>query len=71
LIYNLLWKNARLININGSEITRTAVTPSTKPADTLLAELLRDEPAHAAKHKLIKLTGERFTDYITGKANGL
>ncbi|KAM0147076.1 hypothetical protein ACHAPG_010801 [Botrytis cinerea] len=71
LIYDLLCKDARLIDINGSEIIRTAVAPPTKSADALLGELLRNAPVHAAEHKLTKLTGERFADCITGKADGL
>ncbi|KAK6611194.1 hypothetical protein H4I96_02792 [Botrytis cinerea] len=71
LVYDLLCKDARLIDINGSEIIRTAVAPPTKSADALLGELLRNAPVHAAEHKLTKLTGERFADCITGKADGL
>ena len=71
LIYELLWKEARLIDINGSEITRTAVAPPTKSVETLLQELLRDEPVHAAEHKLTSLTGVKFADCLTGKEDGL
>lgn len=71
LIYDLLWKDARLIDINGSDIIRTAVAPPTKSVETLLQELLRDEPVHAAEHRLTSLIGARFADCLIGKAEGL
>nr|UBX54556.1 poliketide synthase [Aspergillus sp.] len=70
LIYGLL-EDARLIDINGSEITRTAVPVPTKSVDDMLEELLRDEPVHAAEHKLTSLTGKKFADCLTGKEDGL
>ena len=71
IIYELLEKDARLIDIKGSEITRTAVAPPTKSAETLLEELLRDEPVHAAEHQLTALIGPKFADCLTGKEDGL
>ena len=71
LIYDLLRKEARLIDINGSEMTRTAVPAPRKPAEILLEELLRDEPIHAAENKLTSLTGAQFADCVTGKVDGL
>ena len=70
LIYGLL-EEARLIDINGSEITRTAITPPSQPVEVLLQELLRDEPVHEAEHKLTSLIGAVFADCITGKKDGL
>ncbi|KAL5355203.1 hypothetical protein BJX96DRAFT_181164 [Aspergillus floccosus] len=70
LIYSLL-EDARLIDINGSEITRTAVPVPTKFVEVMLEELLRDEPVHAAEHKLTSLTGKKFADCLTGKEDGL
>ena len=71
LIYGLLCKDARFIDIDGSEIRRTAVAPPTKSVETLLQELLRDELAHTAEHKLTSLIGARFADCLTGKVEGL
>ncbi|RYP54696.1 hypothetical protein DL769_010301 [Monosporascus sp. CRB-8-3] len=71
LIYELLEKEARLIDINGSEITRTAVAAPTKSADSLLEPLLRDEPVHAAEHKLTAMIGPIFADCLMGKADCL
>ena len=71
LIYELLRKEGRLIDINGSEITRTAVSTPSKSAENLVEELLRDEPIHAAENKLTSLIGTKFADCLTGKADGL
>jgi thioester reductase-like protein/acyl carrier protein/SAM-dependent methyltransferase len=71
LVYELLSKNARLIELHNGVMTRTAVATPNKPADVMLEHLLRDEPSHAAEHKLIRLTGERFAECITGKTDGL
>ncbi|KUI67806.1 Conidial yellow pigment biosynthesis polyketide synthase [Cytospora mali] len=71
IIYPLLEKEARLIDIKGSVITRTAVAPPVKPADVLLDELLRDEPVHKAEHQLTGLIGPKFADCLSGKQDGL
>ncbi|KAH7355893.1 putative polyketide synthase [Pyrenochaeta sp. MPI-SDFR-AT-0127] len=71
LIYGLLEQEARLIDIDGLIITRTSVAVPTKSAEILLAELLRDEPVHAAEHKLTALIGPQFADCLTGKADCL
>lgn len=70
LIYGLLEEDG-LIEINGSEIVRTAVPVPTKSVDDMLEELLRDEPVHAAEHKLAGLIGPKFADCLTGKEDGL
>lgn len=71
LIYGLLDTEARLIDINGSNITRTAVAAPTKSVETLLQTLLHDEPAHAAEHKLTSLVGAQFADLLMGRQDGL
>lgn len=71
IIYELLEKDARLIDIKGPEIIRTAVAPPTKSADVLLEDLLRDEPVHAAEHQLTGLIGPDFADCLTGKKEGI
>lgn len=70
-VYNLLWKEARLININGSKITRTAISPPAKSAEALLQDLIRTFPDHASDHKLTYLIGVKLADCLTGKADGL
>ena len=71
LIYGLLETDARLIDIDGSKITRTAVAPPAKSAETLLKKLLQEEPIHTAEYKLTSLVGSRFANLITGKDDGL
>ncbi|KAJ5634594.1 type I iterative polyketide synthase [Penicillium herquei] len=71
IIYGLLEKHGRLIDINGSTITRTAVAAPTSSAETLLSKLLQDEPVHAAEHRLTALVGRKFADLITDKEDGL
>lgn len=70
-VYNMLQNDARLIDINGSDITRTSVSLPSKSADILLQELLRDEPDHAAEHRLMALIGPKFADCLLGKEDGL
>ncbi|KAL7793745.1 S-adenosyl-L-methionine-dependent methyltransferase [Trichoderma ceciliae] len=69
--YEILWKNARLIDINGSEITRTALKCPDKSAVGLLQDLLRNEPAHAPEFNLINLTGPRLADCLSGKEDAI
>lgn len=64
IIYPLLERKARLIDMNSSGITRTAVAPPVKPADVLLDELLCDEPVHKAEHQLTALIGPKFADCL-------
>jgi acyl carrier protein/SAM-dependent methyltransferase len=71
LIYGLLESDARLIDINGTTIVRTAVAPPAKSAEALLKKLLHDEPIHAAEYKLTALIGAKFANLITGKEDGL
>lgn len=71
IIYPLLEKEARLVDIRGSEILRTAVAPPVKSAEVLLEELLRDEPVHKAEHQLMGLIGPRFAECLTGGQEGI
>ncbi|BCS15610.1 hybrid PKS/NRPS enzyme [Aspergillus luchuensis] len=71
LMYQLLEVDARLIDIQGPTITRTAVAPPLKTADALLAKLLEEEPTHMYDVKLAALVGTRFADLITGKEDGV
>jgi acyl transferase domain-containing protein/thioester reductase-like protein/acyl carrier protein/SAM-dependent methyltransferase len=71
LIYGLLKDKAGLIDIKGSQIIRTAVPPPNTSVETMLQNLIHDEPVHAAEHKLTALVGAKFADLITGKEDGL
>ncbi|KIM94086.1 hypothetical protein OIDMADRAFT_45882 [Oidiodendron maius Zn] len=69
-LYGLL-ERARIIDVDGARVTRTAIAVPGRSAETLLQELLRDSPDHAYDHKLTYLTGCRLADCLTGKADGL
>lgn len=71
IIYPLLANEARLVDIRGSEIVRTAVAPPVKTAEVLLEELLRDEPVHKAEHQLTGLVGPRFAECLSGTQEGI
>lgn len=72
MVYALhLDAEARLVDFDGTSIIRTAVAAPTKSPQSLLESLLRDEPVHAAEHKLTAMIGPRFADCLTGKADCL
>lgn len=72
MVYALhLDAEARLVDFDGTNIIRTAVAAPTKSPESLLESLLRDEPVHAAEHKLTAMIGPRFADCLTGKADCL
>ncbi|TVY50464.1 Citrinin polyketide synthase, partial [Lachnellula cervina] len=70
VFYGLLEK-ARLVDLDGSRITRTAIPVPPKSAATLLQELLSESPEHSYDHKLTSLTGSRLADCLTGKTDGI
>ena len=70
-LYELLEKTARLIDIDGSKITRTFINAPTKSAQILLQALLRDYPSHEYDYKLTYLTGARLAECLTGKSDAL
>ncbi|KAJ3497705.1 hypothetical protein NLG97_g1700 [Lecanicillium saksenae] len=71
LMYQLLEVDARLIDIEGSTMTRTSVAAPVKSTDNLLEKLLEEEPTHKYDVKLAALVGARFADLITGKEDGV
>jgi acyl transferase domain-containing protein/acyl carrier protein/nucleoside-diphosphate-sugar epimerase/SAM-dependent methyltransferase len=71
LLYGLLEKEARLIDINGSEITRTSISPPARPAEVLLERIIRNYPNHSSDHKLTALISRKLADCLVGKADGL
>jgi len=70
-LYMMLEKGARLIDMDGSQITRTAISTPAKSADMLLQNLIHDFPDHANDHKLTYLTGSKLADCLTGKSDGI
>lgn len=70
-IYDLLEKHARLVDIDGTEIRRTAISLPAKSAEALLGDILRNFPEHAANDKLTHLTGAKLAECLTGELDGL
>ena len=71
LLYDLLEKEARLIDTDGTQIIRTAISTPAKSAEVLLQDLIRTSPDHAYDHKLTHLTGNKLADCLVGKVDGL
>lgn len=70
LIYDML-ADAGLIEQRDGNIIRTAVPAPSESAQVLFEALLKDEPVHAAEHKLTAMIGPKFADCLIGKADGL
>ena len=70
-LYEMLEKEARLIDINGSKITRTAISPPGKSSTALFQDLLRLYPDWSYAMKLTHFAGIRLTDVLTGKTDGI
>ncbi|ERF73358.1 hypothetical protein EPUS_08300 [Endocarpon pusillum Z07020] len=70
-LYNMLEKEARLIDVNGDQITRTAITLSTKSSKEILKNLMDKYPDHDYANKLTYFTGTRLADVMTGKSDGI
>lgn len=70
-IYNLLENHARLVDLDGTEIRRTATSVPAKSAEALLGDIIRKFPEHAADHKLTHLTGAKLAECLTGELDGL
>ena len=62
ILYTMLEKEARLIDMDGLQITRTAISPPIKSADTLLQDLIHNFPDHIDDHKLTHLTGTQISE---------
>lgn len=70
-MYDLLEKHARLVDIDGTEIRRTAISLPVKSAEALLGDIIHNFPEHAADHKLTHLTSARLAECLTGELDGL
>jgi malonyl CoA-acyl carrier protein transacylase/nucleoside-diphosphate-sugar epimerase len=70
VFYDILEK-ARLVDLDGPKITRTAIVAPKKSAQTLLEELLRDSPIHGYDHKLTAIAGRKLADCLMGKVDGV
>lgn len=70
-LYDMLEKEARLIDVNGDEMTRTAIMAPIKPSNELLQSLIHKFPDHNFANKLMYFTGTRLADVLTGKSDGI
>ncbi|KAF3390904.1 Iterative polyketide synthase afoE [Talaromyces pinophilus] len=70
-LYKMLDEEARLIDISGSNITRTAIAPPSKSSDAILGQLLRDFPDHEWANKLTHFAGSRLADVLKGECDGI
>lgn len=66
-----LLEKARLVDIEGSTLIRTAIPVPLRPASKLLQELLHEYPEHYYDHMLTSLTGTKLADCLTGKTEGI
>lgn len=70
-LYEMLEKEARLIDIDGDRITRTAITIPTKSSEAILQDLRQQYPDHDFANRLTYFTGTRLKDVLTGNMNGI
>lgn len=71
VLYDFLKDTARLVDIDGSQLTRTAISCPVRSAKAMLEELLRVAPDHTYDHKLTYLTGVKLADCLTGKSDAI
>lgn len=69
-LYRML-EETRIVDIDNSCITRTAVALPSKPSATILHELVRDYPDHNFANQLSHWTGSNLADVLTGKVDGI
>ncbi len=70
-LYNMLEKEARLIDVDDDRITRTAISPPAKSSEEILKSLMHNYPDHGYANKLTYFTGTRLADVMTGKSDGI
>ncbi|KAI1502205.1 putative polyketide synthase, partial [Biscogniauxia marginata] len=70
-LYEMLEKEARLIDVRGSEIIRTAISPPAKSSTALFQDLLRLYPDWSYAMKLTHFAGVRLADVLRGKTDGI
>ena len=62
---------ANIIEVDGSQILRANHPVSNYASYDLHCELLQMFPQHASEHKVLKITGERLADCLTGKTDAI
>ena len=69
-LYKML-EETRIIDLEGSRITRTAIALPSKPTPEILEELDRSYPDHIYANRLSFWTGSKLADILIGKADGI
>lgn len=70
-LYNMLEREARLIDVDGDQITRTAISPPPNSSKEILQNLMHSYPDHGYANKLAYFTGTQLADVMTGKSDGI
>lgn len=68
---DMLEKEARLIDMDGDQMIRTAIAPPARSSKDLLQNLMQNFPDHSFANKLTYYTGTRLADVLTGKSDGV
>lgn len=69
-LYDLL-KEARLIDMDGDDITRTAISPPPTSSKEILQSLMHNYPDHGYAHKLTYFVGTRLASVMAGESDGV
>ena len=70
-LYEMLEKEARLVDIEGFKVIRTAISPAAKSSNELLQDLLRMYPDWSYAMKLTHFAGAQLADVLTAKTDGI
>ncbi|KAL8709501.1 MAG: hypothetical protein Q9220_005743 [cf. Caloplaca sp. 1 TL-2023] len=70
-LYSLLEKEARLIDIDGEQMSRTTISPPTKSSEAILQDLVRNYPEWDYAHRTTNFAGNNLVDVLLGKADGI
>lgn len=71
LIYEVLEKDARLIDRDGSSYVRTSTPAPTHSAEDLMQELVTRASDHVYDHRLTYFCGSKLGDCLVGDADGI
>ncbi|KAL8907697.1 MAG: hypothetical protein Q9207_001266 [Kuettlingeria erythrocarpa] len=69
-LYQML-EQTRILDLDGTSITRTAVSLPSESSDVMLQDLVQRYPDHVFASQLSHWTGSKLADVLTGKADGL
>ena len=70
-LYEVLETDARLINIDGSTVIRTAVSAPTKSSKEMVDNLATAYPDHNFANRLAYFCGSRLVEVLAGKLDGV